>query len=229
MSHVHVEVVKSINLVTEKLKMEITDILEYSLLHANVTKEEISSHCAEAIKNKVYAVCIPPYYVAQAKQNLENSPVKIVTVCGFPFGYGHTVGKVEDVKKSLSSGADEIDLVLNFAAVKSEDWKTVKNDISSIATLCQMQDKKCKVILEVSLLSEKEILEVISICEENGVDYLKTGTGVLGEDVTAEEIEFLRKSSKLKIKASGGIKSKIRVTQLVQAGADVIGSSKLLK
>ena len=213
----------------EKHNMETKDILEYSLLHANVTKKEIESHCKEAKENSVYAVCIPPYHVATAKDVLEDSKVKIVTVCGFPLGYGHTAGKVEDVKKALSSGADEIDLVLNFAAVKSEDWKTVKNDVSSIATLCQMQDKACKVILEVSLLSEKEILQVIKICEECEVNYLKTGTGMLGTDVNTEEVAFLHKHSKLKIKASGGIKSKVRIKQLVEAGANVIGSSKLIK
>lgn len=209
--------------------MEIKDQLEYSLLHANVTQEEVVEHCQKAKENGLYGVCIPPYHVALAKEQLEESSVKIITVCGFPFGYSHTAAKVEDIKRSLDMGADEIDLVPNFAAIKSADWKTVSNDISSAATLCQMQDKICKVIVEVSLLNQSEMLELIKICETSEVHYIKTGTGMLGTDVKKEEIEFLKANTKLKIKAAGGIKSKIRANQLISAGADVIGSSKLIK
>lgn len=209
--------------------MEIKEQLEYAILHANVTQEEVIQHCIKAKENNVYGVCLPPYHIALAKDHLEDTDVKIITVCGYPFGYSHTAAKVEDIKRSLGMGADEIDLVPNFAAIKSQDWKTVQNDISSAATLCQMQDKVCKVIVEVSLLTKEEMLQLIEICESSEVNYIKTGTGMLGTDVNKDEIAFLKANTKLKIKAAGGIKSKIRANQLIEAGADRIGSSKLIK
>ena len=221
-------VVRNLNPVMEKHKMNSKDLLEYTLLHANATLKEIEAHCKTAMDNEIYAVCIPPHYVSQAKLLLENSKVKIVTVCDFPFGYSHTAAKVEDTKKSLSSGADEIDFVINFAAVKSEDWKTVKNDIESIVTICQMQDKICKAIIEISMLTQTEAKKIIALCEEAGVHYIKTGTGMLGKDVSKSDIDFIAKNTKLKIKAAGGISTQKQVQELIKAGANVIGSSKLI-
>lgn len=201
---------------------------EYTMLHANVNNEDIIDFCKKAMEKEVYAVCIPPYHIANAKNALKDSGVKVVTVCGFPFGNSHTAAKVEDVKKSLTMGADEIDLVVNFSAVKSQDWKTVENDISSVTTLCHMQDKICKVIIEIGLLTDEEKKQLLVICEKCEVDYVKTSTGMYGKSTSTKDIQFLKDNCKLKIKASGGIKTKSMATRLINSGADRIGASTLI-
>jgi deoxyribose-phosphate aldolase len=216
--------------VTEEA-IALKDVLEFSKLNANVSKSEIQALCNNALEKEIFGVCVPPYHISTAKNILEDSPVKLVTVCGFPFGYSHTSSKVESVKKSLQLGADEIDVVINFAAVKSGDWSYVRNDISSVNTMCQMQDKIAKIILEVSLLSKDEIKKILDICEQEEVNHVKTGTGLLGKDVDEKQVKFLVDNgpSSLVIKASGGVKTKSMAENLIVAGAKRIGSSAGLK
>lgn len=210
--------------------ISVKSALECSRLNANVLKTDIKSLCEDAVKNEIFGVCIPPYHISTAKSILEGSEVKLVTVCGFPFGYSHTSSKVESVKKSLQLGADEIDVVINFAAVKSGDWSFVQNDISSVSTICQMQDKVAKIILEVSLLTNDEIKKILDICEQEEVHFVKTGTGLLGKDVTEKQVKYLVDNgpNSLIVKAAGGVKTKTQAEKLLKAGAKRIGSSSNL-
>jgi deoxyribose-phosphate aldolase len=134
---------------------------------------------------------------------------------------------VEETKKVIEDGADEIDMVMNIAAFKSEDFSYVREDVESIATLCRLKNKILKVIIETCLLTDEEIVKICEILGEVGVDYIKTSTGFNGEGATVENIKLIRQSSpnKLKIKASGGIKTRKFAEQLIKAGADRIGTS----
>ncbi len=213
--------------------MDLARFIEHTRLKPNISRKEVLSACEQAQEHNFFGVCIPPYYVGIARKAIDEAKAetKVITVVGFPFGYGRTSAKVEEVKQALRDGADEIDAVINIAAVKSGDFTSVENDINSMVTACQMQNKKAKLIFEVDLLNLKEINKLCMLAVETGADFVKTSTSMLPGGVTPEIVEKLRNQlpEKVLIKASGGIKTAKQVTALIEAGAARIGTSNGLK
>lgn len=207
--------------------MEIKKYIEHTTLKADTSKKDVLQLCKEAIENDFFGVCVPPYFIKTAKASLKSSKVQIVTVVGFPLGYSTTPAKVEEVKKALDEGADEIDMVINIAALKDKDYAYVANDINSIATLVHIKNARLKVIIETALLTKAEKLKALEICEASNVDFVKTSTGFSHSGAQVEDIKLMRKnlSDKIKIKASGGIKTKKQALDLIAAGADRLGAS----
>ncbi|MCG9880344.1 MAG: deoxyribose-phosphate aldolase [Bacteroidia bacterium] len=207
--------------------MNISKHIEHTNLKPNAVAEDIVKLCAEAVEHGFYGVCVPPYFVQLAKKSLKKATVKIISVAGFPFGYNTVSSKVEETKKAINSGADEIDMVINIAAFKSGDIATVQNDIQAVVTACHLQNKQVKVIIETCYMSEDEIKTLCKICSDCEADFVKTSTGYGTEGATVEAVKWMRKnlSSKTKIKAAGGIKTREFAEELIAAGADRIGSS----
>ena len=208
--------------------MKIASFIDHTLLKPDATLADVQQVCKEAVTHGFAAVCVPPFYVAQARQALEGTPVKLATVIGFPLGYSATVAKVEEIKRGIDEGADEFDIVINIAAAKNANWSFVRNDIDRMLTACHLRAKQIKVIIETALLTEAEILEVCKICNDLEPDYVKTSTGFNGAGATPDIIRLLRTNLKkeIKIKASGGIRSLEDARALVEAGADRLGTSR---
>ena len=207
--------------------MELAKYIEHTNLKPDCTKEDIIQLCNEAIEHGFYGVCVSPYYVQLAKKTIGKKPIKLVTVAGFPLGYSTVGAKVEEAKKALISGADEIDMVMNIAAFKSDDIQTVQNDIQSVVTVCHLQNKKVKVIIETAYLNDEEILRACKICIDCEVDFVKTSTGYASNGADPKTIKLMRGElpAKIKIKAAGGIKTQKQALDLIAAGADIIGTS----
>ena len=183
--------------------------------------------CAEALDYQFAAVCVPPCYVKIATNILGESTVKIATVIGFPFGYQTAEVKFFEAHKALSTGASEIDVVWNLAAFKSGKLADVENEIGELATLCHLRGGLLKVIIETALLSEEEIVEACAICTQAEADFVKTSTGFAQQGATVEDVVLMRQNlpEKVRIKASGGIRELAFAKELIQAGADRLGTS----
>lgn len=207
--------------------MNLQSYIDHTNLKPDASKIAIDQLCREAMEYGFAAVCVSPYHVKTCVEKLKGSDVKIATVIGFPMGYSTTPAKVEEVKRAIDDGAHEIDMVINIQALKANDLAYVKNDIESICTFTHLKSHVLKVIIEIGLLSQQEIISICKICEEIGVDFIKTSTGVIGRGATTADIILLRKlvPAKMKIKASGGIKDKNAALDLIEAGADRIGTS----
>ena len=206
--------------------MDIHKAIEHTILKPDCTLDDIRRLCDEAVQYNFYGVCVPPYFVKEAARLL-NEQAKVVTVVGFPMGYSNVPAKVEEVKRALDEEADEIDAVVNICAIKSNNWNYIKNEVDSVARAVSMRGKVLKLIIETGLLTQAEIKQIIKIAEDNDVQFIKTSTGFNGEGATVETVKFLRENlnPKVKIKASGGIKSFEMAEKLIQAGADRIGTS----
>ncbi len=207
--------------------MDLAHFIDHTLLKPDCTLSEIKQLCEEALQNQFAAVCIPPYYVKDANNILEKSEVKVSTVIGFPMGYASTPSKVEEIKRAIDEGADEMDAVINICAVRNQNWNFIRNEMESLATACHMRGKILKVILETGLLSEAEIIKLCEVAADAQADYVKTSTGYLGQGATVEVVQLMRKvlPAVIKIKASGGIRDRQFAEQLVAAGANRLGSS----
>lgn len=206
--------------------MDLNSYIDHTLLKPDCTTKDIERLCEEAKEQSFAAVCVPPYFVKKADAALQQSPVRIATVIGFPMGYASTPSKVEEIKRAIEEGADEIDAVINLCAVKSEQWNYVNNDISSMVTAVHLKGKQIKIILETSLLNEAEIRRLAEICKESEADYVKTSTGFNG-GATLEAVRLLQEvlGGQSKIKASGGIRTRWDAEQFIKAGAKRIGTS----
>lgn len=212
-------------------KNSISNYIEHTYLQSNTNGLIIERICAEAIENNFYGVCIPPFFVPKAAELLAEAEQKIITVAGFPMGYANIFAKVEEMKRAINEGADEIDVVANIAAVKDGDWSHVKNDIQSLTSAAHLKGKIIKIILETALLTADELKQLCDICNQFEVNFVKTATGFSEVNTSPEVIRTLRKyvDKDIKIKASGGISTRQVALDLIEAGADRIGASKSLK
>jgi|ERR1043165_9790431 deoxyribose-phosphate aldolase len=217
---------------------ELASKIDHTLLKPETTSEKVKSLCLEAMEYGFAAVCIPPYFVSQAKDFLSaglltegESNVKLATVIGFPFGYSHSLIKVEEAKRAMEDGADELDVVMNFGAFFSGNEKEVLKEIQSITQLANLKHKTVKWIIETGILSEQEIKRACNLAVKAEVDFVKTSTGFNGSGATVEVVRLLRNllPKKIRIKASGGIKTKQQALDLIQAGADRIGTSSSIQ
>ncbi len=211
--------------------MNIASKIDHTLLKADASEKEIKKLCNEAREFGFAAVCVPPYFVRKCKMWLKDSHVKVATVAGFPLGYANTPAKVEEARRAIDEGADEIDMVINVIALKAGDMNYLRNELTSAATIVQLRGGKLKIILETGLLTDAEIITACELCKELTVDFVKTSTGFVQPGATVEAVKLLRANlpKSIKIKASGGIRDKAFALDLIAAGADRLGCSASVK
>lgn len=205
--------------------MELNTYIDHTLLKPIATERQIIKLCEEAKTHNFYSVCINSCYVAIAKQALLNSSVKICTVVGFPFGAMSTEAKVFEAEQAIKDGADEIDMVMNIGFLKSRNHLAVFKDIDAVKKA--IGETTLKVILEISELSKNEVVKACDICIDANADFVKTSTGFSKSGATLTAVKIMKKTVKnrLKIKASGGIKTAASALKYIEAGVDRIGAS----
>ncbi len=206
--------------------------IEHTLLKQDAKLEDFIKLFNEAKEFKFLGVCINPAYVKLAKENLHGSGVKIVTVVGFPLGANRSDVKAFETSKAVEDGADEIDMVINVSKLKDKDYDFIINDIKTVKTACK--DKPLKVILETDLLTKDEIKKACELCIEAKADFVKTSTGFVkgGVGAKAEDVKLMFDTVSpygLKVKASGGIRDKEAALQMLEAGAERLGTSSGVK
>jgi len=207
--------------------MELNKYIEHTILSPTCTSAQIQKLCEEAKEYQFKGVCVPPFYIRYAKQILSDSPIRLISVVGFPLGYTAIASKVEEVKRAVDEGVDELDMVANICAIKDNKWAHVQNDIDGVTRAAHLHGKTIKVIVEAHLLTNDELRRVCELCCNLGVNYIKTSTGFNADPATAEQVRLIKSyiSGETKIKAAGGIKTKEQATQLINAGASRLGTS----
>jgi deoxyribose-phosphate aldolase len=204
--------------------------IEHTNLSPTLTVSAIDELVEEARQYGFFGVCVPPFWVKRAQREIGRAAIALVTVAGFPLGYNMTETKLDEIKRAIDNGADEVDVVWNVSAFKSGiPW--TKIEVAKCARLAHDNQKILKVIIETAYLSNEEIAEASKLCADAGADFVKTSTGFAPEGATAEIVRLMRASLPpgVGIKASGGIKIYDHVVQLIEAGADRIGTSSGVK
>lgn len=209
------------------MKEEILKKVDHTLLKQTSTWEDIKKLCDDAIKCNTASVCIPPCFVKQAKEYVGDK-MKICTVIGFPNGYNLIKVKMYETEQAVEDGADEIDMVINVGKLKEKNYDYILNEINGIKSKCN--GRILKVIIETCLLTEEEKIKMCEIVSQSDADYIKTSTGFSTGGATLEDIKLFKKHMKngKKIKAAGGIKNFDDAEEFVKAGADRLGTSRLV-
>lgn len=207
--------------------MSLARFIDHTILKNTTTIADIDKICGEAIEYGFAAVCVPPYFVQDAKKLVENSGVKLATVIGFPFGYHHYKTKVEETLLAIDEGADELDIVMNLAAFKSNDLAYVETEVDQLSKLTTENGKTLKIIIESGILSEEEIIRCCELYKHFPVQFLKTSTGYAEKGASADAVKLMRKHlpEHIRIKASGGIRTTGFANELLLAGAARLGCS----
>jgi deoxyribose-phosphate aldolase len=207
--------------------MNIASYIDHTVLKPTTLITDIEKLCNEALEYKVAAVCVPPLFVKQAKLLLQKSEVKTAAVIGFPFGYSAIEAKVAETILAIVDGADELDMVINIAALKNNDWQYLAKELNTILPIIRTNKKVIKIIIESGLLTDDEIIKCCDLYGIGGVDFMKTSTGYAEVGATLHAVNLMRKhlADAVKIKASGGIRTYAFAKELINAGANRIGCS----
>jgi deoxyribose-phosphate aldolase len=203
----------------------ISKLIDHTLLKPQATSSEIEKLCEEAKQNQFASVCINPFYVSMASRLLEDTNVKVCTVIGFPLGASTSAVKAWEAADAVRNGADEIDMVINIGALKDRNDEAVQEDIAAVVRVAE--DRIVKVIIETCLLTEEEKIRACRLSKEAGARFVKTSTGFSTGGATMEDVRLMKSvvGDSLEVKASGGVRNRDTMIQMVAAGASRIGTS----
>lgn len=206
--------------------IDIARYIEHTNLSPTLTIKDIDRLVNDARQYNLLGVCVPPFWVKRAQREIGKDKILLVTVAGFPLGYNMSETKLDEIQRAIDNGADEIDVVLNVSSFKTGiPW--TKIEIAKCSKLAHDYQKILKVIIETAYLSDSEIADVSKLCADAGADFVKTSTGFAPSGAKAEHIKIMRQSvpPHVGIKASGGIKTLEQAIQMIEAGADRLGTS----
>lgn len=206
-------------------RKRIASCIDHTLLKPNAGFTHINQICREANIFGFHSVCVNPWLVKEAAKNLNNSPVKICSVAGFPLGANTTMVKLKEIETCLHDGATEIDMVMNIGLFKDGKLKEIVNEFKEAKK--NTEDAILKIIIETSLLTKDEIVTASKAVDASGAEFVKTSSGHNGTGATVENIILIKNAvgPETLIKASGGIKSLKQVQDMLNAGANRIGTS----
>ncbi|MEF2965869.1 deoxyribose-phosphate aldolase [Paenibacillus sp. M1] len=210
--------------------MNLAGMIDHTLLRADATKAEITKLTLEAKTYQFASVCVNPTWVSYAAEQLKGTEVKVCTVIGFPLGASTSAVKAFETKDAIVSGATEIDMVINIAALKDGNNELVESDIRAVVQAAANQ-ALVKVIIETCLLTDEEKVKACELAVKAGADFVKTSTGFSTGGATAEDVALMRKTvgNRAGVKASGGVRSLDDMKKMIEAGANRIGASSGVK
>lgn len=206
-----------------------TRLFDHTILKADATRKDVKRVCDEAMAYSFCSVCVNSYYVPYVANLLHGSDVKICSVVGFPLGAMSTRAKALEAKIAVMDGADEIDMVINVGALKDRDYSVVLEDIKAVKEACG--EHILKVIIETCLLTDDEKVKACELAKEAGADFVKTSTGFSSAGAKVEDVRLMRETvgPDMGVKASGGIHDKEFAKELVDAGANRLGTSATIE
>ena len=187
--------------------------LDLTNLEEDCDAAAIDALCARAQTphGSVAAVCIWPRFVAQAKKALARTGIRVATVVNFPSGDAPPAVAADEAREALAQGADEIDMVVPWRALKAGDADAVAEAVRVVKAACR--DATLKAILETGALADAALIGLAAErALEGGVDFLKTSTGKVEVNATPEAAEILlaaiaRRGGTAGFKAAGGVRS----------------------
>jgi deoxyribose-phosphate aldolase len=209
------------------MTQNIVKMIDHTLLKADATREEIIKIIDEAKEYLFASVCINPTWVKTAAELLAETPeVKVCTVIGFPLGASTSETKAFETKNAIENGADEVDMVINIAALKDQQDELVEKDIRAVVEAANGK-ALVKVIIETCLLTNEEKVRACELAVKAGANFVKTSTGFSTGGATVPDIRLMRQTvgPEIGVKASGGVRSREDALAMVDAGATRIGAS----
>jgi deoxyribose-phosphate aldolase len=208
---------------------QLAPLIDHTLLSATTTSEQIRQLCAQAKEYGFCAVSVNPRWTAFAAEQLHGSRVKVGAVVSLPLGADTTKIKVASARQAVFDGADEIDMVADLAAIVEGDAAYLADQLKSVLKVCRAMRPAVtlKVIIESAALMREQKIFACKIANDCRVDFVKTSTGLNpAGGATAADVRLIKEyAPKCRVKAAGGIRTAKQAAEMIEAGAERIGTS----
>ena len=201
-------------------------MIDHTILKPEATEAAVQKIIDEAKEYNFFSVCINPCWVAFASEQLADTDVAVCTVIGFPLGANTPEVKAYEAADAIKNGANEVDMVINIGALKSQQYDHVRQDIQGIVDAAKGK-ALVKVIIETALLTDEEKVKACELAKEAGADFVKTSTGFSTGGAKVADIRLMRETvgPDMGVKASGGVHNAEEALAMIEAGATRIGAS----
>lgn len=202
--------------------------IDHTLIRPTATKDDIRRLCEEAREYNFRAVSVNLSYLPVVCELLNGTEVRIGSTIGFPMGATSIKTKVSESKEAIRLGANELDAVINIGYLKSGDLDYIRKEVVSLVEMAKsFGEITVKILIETCYLNEQEKISICEVAKEAKVDFVKTSTGLGPAGATVEDVVLLRRvlGGSVGIKASGGIRTYEHAMRMIDAGADIIGTS----
>lgn len=204
-------------------KEEVARLVDISAVRSDSSWRDVNLIIESAKVHNFICVFPMPGFIPQTKQSLKDfEHIHIGGVVGFPSGGETTSCKIFQAQELKTSGCHEIDMVMNIGKLKSGMYEDVQQEI------CQIKEAvtplPLKVIIEVSLLTDDEIIKSAQLAMAGGADFVKTGTGWFGP-TSMHHVNLIKSviGDKVKLKVAGGVRSLAMLEEMYHAGVNRFG------
>jgi deoxyribose-phosphate aldolase len=206
---------------------DLASYIDHTLLRPEASAKDIDRLCSEAQAFGFASVCVNSYWVKRAARNLRGSRVKVASVIGFPFGASPPEIKALEARRAIRDGARELDMVINIGALKSGDLDVLRDDITKVSEACRESGVVLKVIIETAYLTDEEKVIASHLAKQAKAGFVKTSTGYGPGGATVHDVLLMRETvgPDMGVKASGGIRTREDIQDMIAAGATRIGAS----
>jgi deoxyribose-phosphate aldolase len=196
--------------------------IDLTLFRPEATRADLEQLCAEARAHNFYGVCVNSSRVELARSFLEETPLKVTALVGFPLGAGDTDAKRYETEVAIDLGAQEIETVINLGRLKDGEHRYVLRELHDLVEAAD--ERPVKLVLESALLTDAELASACEMAVDAGVSFVSTSSGLRPLEAV-NEVQRLRKlvGDKLAIKASGIILVAAGAQALIEAGASRLG------
>lgn len=204
--------------------------IDHAVLDPQFTTDELKDKIMIGVMYGCKSVCVNSGAIQMAKECIKGSKTLLCVVCDFPFGTSSTESKLMQAQAIIDQGdIFEIDMVMNYGLLKSQQYNQVIQEITLMSDLCHQHHVGLKVIVETDALTYDEISSAVKCCIQGHADFIKTSTGYFKSDhlvgAAPEVIQRIIENAqgKIKVKGSGCVRTRQRLIELIQLGIDRVG------
>lgn len=205
---------------------ELARMLDHSVLKPEATSAEVEAGAEVVRRWRIGCYCVQPWQVRTAVVALRGEGAVVASVIGFPHGCDRPEAKALATRLAIGDGAREIDVVMNFGALRSGNAGQAADDLAAVVRAAE--GAPVKAILESSALADDEKRLACRLAVEAGAAFVKTSTGFHPSGgATLADVRLMRAAvgPSVGVKASGGIRTLAETLAMIDAGADRIGTS----
>lgn len=223
-----------------ELAKRVFSCIDNTTLNATDNEQSVADFCRRTLAMRladgttVAAVCVYPRFVSVARQVLAGSGISVASVAGaFPHGQLPIELKVEEVRRAVGDGADEVDIVINRGLLLAGQDNAVRDEVAAMKEACG--GSTLKVILETGELPSPTLIDKAArLAIGGGADFIKTSTGKIATgatpeaagvmlNVVKENVNFNKKP--IGFKAAGGIREPLEALAYAEMAKKIMGDN----
>jgi len=216
-----------------KESIDYSQIIEFTILKPDLSLDKLSELIKNAINKNIKIISTRSEYINDIKFIIDNEPIKISAVIDFPEGKQKYKDNIKEINKSITYGADEIELTIDTNLFKKdlnekniEKIKTFKEELKELSFLCHKNGVIFKLIVNINDLTLDQIKTFAQTINNSGIDYIQTSTGYSTDFKKAKFLHKITPDS-IKLKIAGEIRTLSDMKKYINI-ADRIGTSSIL-